>query len=99
MPRNDSGRPYSPAQRRADARDGALESWARTADRPARTASARAAFLDRFEHLADPDGVLSPEERAERAQALRTAYFTWLGKRSGQSRAAKRNAGAAGGAA
>lgn len=95
MPRNPSGRPYSPAQRRQDARNGVLESWAHTADRPARTASARTAFLNRFERIADPDGVLSDDERTQRAAALRTAYFRWLGKRSGESRAAKRNADSA----
>ena len=37
------------------------------------SAPARAAFLARFEAEADPLGVLPPEERAVRAEALRRA--------------------------
>jgi hypothetical protein len=68
-------------------RAGSFESWARTADRSARTAPGRAAFLDRFEREVDPDGVLAPEERARRAEYLRKAYFTRLALKSAKSRA------------
>jgi hypothetical protein len=64
----------------------AHESWARTPDRSARTANGRAAFIDRFEHEVDPDGVLDPAERARRAEHKRKAYFTRLALRSAQSR-------------
>lgn len=50
------------------------------------TAPARAAFLDRFERQVDPDGVLSPEDRARRAEHARKAYFTQLALRSAQAR-------------
>lgn len=65
------------------------ESWARTEDRAARTAPARTAALDRFERLADPDGVLLPAERARRAEHLRKAYFKRLALKSAQVRRRK----------
>jgi hypothetical protein len=55
------------ADRSLIARLAAHESWAKTADASARTAPARRAMLGRFEHQVDPDGVLSPAERARRA--------------------------------
>ena len=61
------------------------------------TARARAAFLDRFEREADPDGVLDPAERARRARHLRAVYFGRLALRSAQvrqQRAQRRNGGA-----
>lgn len=72
---------------------GAHESWARTADRTARTAPARRAFLARFEREVDPDGVLDPAERTRRAEHLRAAYFARLALASAQAR--RRQAGAA----
>ena len=65
---------------------GAHESWARTPDRPARTAPARAAFLDRFEREVDPDGTLPPADRAIRAEHARKAYFLRLALKSAESR-------------
>lgn len=59
-------------------RIGAHESWARTPDRSARTAPARAAAMARFEQQVDPDGVLSPGERAVRAEHARKAHFQRL---------------------
>lgn len=60
-----------------------------TRDAMVTTASARQAFLDRFEREVDPDGLLAPEERARRAKHAKTAYFTRLSllaarKRSGR---------------
>lgn len=46
---------------------GAFESWARTTDRPARTAAARAKFAERFLREAEGDPV--------RAEALRRAFY------------------------
>jgi hypothetical protein len=57
---------------------GAHESWAKTPDRAARTAPARKAAMDRFEREVDPDGVMSPEDRAKAAENARTAYFKRL---------------------
>lgn len=50
------------------------------------TASARKAFLDRFERVVDPKGVLDPAERARRARAARKAYFTNLALKSARAR-------------
>lgn len=50
------------------------------------TAAARRAFADRFEREADPEGLLSPKERARRAEHLRAAYFARLALRSAQVR-------------
>ena len=61
-------------------------SWARTTDPGARTANARRAFTDRFERQVDPDGALSPVERARRAGHARKAYFARLALLSAQAR-------------
>lgn len=64
----------------------AHESWARTPDRTARTANARAALMARFETDVDPTNSLPPAERAVRAEHLRKAYFARLALRSARSR-------------
>ncbi len=74
------------ADRSLIARLAAHESWANTADPSARTEPARQALLGRFESQVDPDGVLSPEERARRAGHARKAYFARLALRSAQAR-------------
>jgi hypothetical protein len=74
------------ADRSLVARLAAHESWARTADPSARTEPARRAPLDRFEREVDPDGALSPDERARRAAHARKACFTRLALRSAQAR-------------
>jgi hypothetical protein len=71
---------------------GAHESWSRTEDRTARTANGRRAFLDRFEREVDPDGILSPEERARRAEHARKAYFQRLALKSAQARSRRGDA-------
>ena len=48
---------------------------------------ARDAFLRRFEDEVDPDRALTPDERAERAQAALKAHMARLAMRSAQSRA------------
>jgi len=65
------------------------ESWARTSDRSARTAPARAGLLARFEREVDPDGVLPPEERARRAEHKRKAYYARLALASAKARRAR----------
>ena len=42
------------------------------------TAPARKAFMERFEREVDPGGVLSPQERAKRADHAMTAYMKRL---------------------
>ncbi|MDG4668639.1 hypothetical protein [Mycobacterium sp. 236(2023)] len=64
----------------------AYESWAKTEDRTARTWPARKAMLDRFECEVDPDGVLSPQERAKRAEWARKAYMQRLALKSAAAR-------------
>jgi hypothetical protein len=59
------------------------------------TASARAAFLNRFEREVDPHYVLPPEERTRRAEAAKKLYFTRLAQRSAQSRRLRKNGGRA----
>lgn len=73
-------------------RIGAHASWAKTEDRPARTAPARRAMLDKFEDEVDPNNELTPAERAKRAESARKAYFTRLALKSAQVR--RRRAGA-----
>jgi len=68
------------------ARIAAHESWAKSANRSARTAPARAALLAKFEAQVDPDGSLSPEERLSRAENARKAHFTRLALKSARSR-------------
>jgi membrane-bound lytic murein transglycosylase B len=64
----------------------ANESWARTVDRSARTANARKAMLDKFEQQVDPDGKLTPAERAKRAEHKRRAHFQRMALKSAQVR-------------
>ncbi len=57
------------------------------------TAPARAAFLDRFDRMVDPEGVLPDAERQRRAAAARKAYFTGLALRSARVRRSKARSG------
>jgi hypothetical protein len=65
----------------------AHESWAKTVDRSARTAPARAARERQFLEQADGDPV--------RAEHLRTAYYKWLALQSAASRRRNRERRAA----
>lgn len=79
----------TPAQRTLRARVAAHSMWSNTANRAARTAAARTAAGDRFARQVDPEGVLPPEVRAQRAESARKAYFCGLAARSAKARAAK----------
>lgn len=81
--------PLTPSEKSLRGRVAAHTSWALTPDRTARTAKARKASHDRFEREVDPEGVLSPAERAKRAENARKAYFSRLALRSAQSRRRK----------
>lgn len=61
-------------------------SWALTEDRSARTQPARAALMAKFETEVDPDGRLSPDERASRAESARRAHFQKLALASAKAR-------------
>ena len=76
----------TPVERTLQARIAAHESWAKTSDRAARTAKARDALLTKFDRVVDPDGLLSPEERAYRAAQARKAHYTRLALKSAQAR-------------
>lgn len=76
----------SPNERSLRARIAAHESWAHTPDRSARTANARKAMQDKFERQVDPDGVLSPSERAKRAANARKAFYSGLALKSAKAR-------------
>lgn len=69
-----------------DKRIAVLTSWSRTSNKKKRTQPARDAFLARFEREVDPDGVLPPDERRERAEQAKRAYMLRLAKRSAQAR-------------
>ncbi len=76
----------SPEFRKLRSQIAAHTSWAHTPDRAGRTANARKAAMDRFEREVDPEGVLTPAERAMRAEHLRKAYFGRLALKSAQAR-------------
>lgn len=69
------------------------ESWARTPDRAARTAPARAAMAARFEREVDPDNVLPPAVRAKMAENARSAYYKRLALKSARARKRRGPAG------
>lgn len=64
----------------------AHESWARTEDRAARTLPGRLAAFNRFERLVDPEGKLSPRERAVRAESARKAHYKKMALKSAEVR-------------
>lgn len=80
----------SPAERRLRAQAAAYASWSATDNPTARTAPGRAAFLERFEREVDPDGTLTPPERARRAEAARKSYFASLALKSALARRRKK---------
>lgn len=73
--------PLTDAERSLIGSLAAHESWARTSDRAARTAPARAALEKRFLDDAEGDPV--------RAEHLRRAYYRRLALKSAQSRRLK----------
>jgi hypothetical protein len=78
----------NPGERALRARIGAYAMHGRN-DARETTAKARAAFLARFERLADPEGRLPLAERQRRAQQLRSAYFARLALASAKARRAR----------
>ncbi|BCL23462.1 hypothetical protein GCM10017668_53050 [Streptomyces tuirus] len=84
-----TARSMSAAERSLRAQIAAHTLWANCDDPSAHTAPARKAFLDRFEREVDPDGTLTTEERARRADHARRAYFKRLALASSRARAAK----------
>lgn len=72
-------------------RIGALVSWAGTtpAERTRRTERGRAALLEKYEREADPEGRLSPAQRAEAGQMLLQAHMLRMSQASRKARAKK----------
>jgi hypothetical protein len=83
--------PMSPAERSLRARIAAHAMHGRN-DPVEITAKARATFLAKFEHQADPAGTLPPEERRRRAEHLRSAHFARLALASAKARRTRRPA-------
>lgn len=67
-------------------------SWQNVPDRTARTAPARAAFIERFKRQVDPNNTLPEPERTEVAEHARREFYARLGEKSGAARRAKRAA-------
>lgn len=82
----------SPQFRSQRGRLGAYTSGAKTEDRTARAAPAVRAFLDKFEQEVDPEGKLSTQERAKRAEWARKAYFQRLAMKSAAARKRRKRA-------
>ena len=82
----------TPAERKLRASIAAHESWAKTDDRPGRTAAARAALLAKFEDQVDPEHKLDQAERARRAEHARKAHFARLALASAKARRNKSEA-------
>jgi hypothetical protein len=79
-----------PEVRSKSARIAANSRWARECFRQEALAPARRGLYRRFEREVDPDGVLSPEERAKRVDTAMSTYFTQMALRSAQTRRARR---------
>lgn len=77
-------------------RIGAHRRWARTVDRTAATTPGTTGFLARFEREVDPDGVLTPPERARRAKNALSAYMADLSRRGTRARKQQGSAGMTG---
>lgn len=65
----------TPEERSLVAQIAAAERWGRTPDRNAATTPAREGLRAKFEREADPDGALTPSERARRADSLMRAHM------------------------
>lgn len=78
----------TPAERSMRARIAAHSRLAKAseADRRDMTAAARKAFADRWERQVDPDGVLTPDERARRAEHAKAVHFHRMALKSARAR-------------
>ncbi len=77
---------------RTQARAAAHESWARTPDRTARTAAARAAAMAKLEAEVDPDRVMSPGDRRKAAENRRKAQLLLASQKAADERVFKKQA-------
>ncbi len=68
------------------ARIAAAERWGRTGDRTAATEPARRGLRAKFEREADPDGMLSAQERTRRADQLMHAHMLRMSRAAARAR-------------
>lgn len=81
--------PMTPQERSLAGRLAAHALHAQVEDPTAHTKPARDAFMARFEREVDPEGKLTPKERARRAEHAKKAHFTRLALKSAQARRRK----------
>ncbi len=84
----------SPSERMHRAQMAAHTRWAQCDDRTAATEPARRAAQARWDREVDPDGVLSPQERARRAESAKKAHMARMAFNSAKARRLRRNADA-----
>ena len=68
------------------ARIAAAERWGHTSDRTAATEPARRGLRAKFEREADPDGILSSQERTRRADQLMQAHMLRMSRAAARAR-------------
>jgi hypothetical protein len=78
----------TPAERRLSAKAASNARWAKQ-DGTRQGLILRAGFDAKFEREVDPDGVLSPQERARRAANAKKAHMQRLAIKSAQARRLK----------
>jgi len=81
------------SERSLRGRIGAYTRWAHASaeDRSLATRPMREGLQAKFEREADPEGTLTPRERAKRAELLRKAFFARLALKSAQARRRRKN--------
>ena len=86
--------PLTPAERSLRASIAAHTRWANTgrAERQRLADNGQAGLLRRFEVEVDPEGVLSADERDQRARNLLTAHMKRLALKSAKARRGAREA-------
>jgi hypothetical protein len=77
------------AEAAARGRLGAHTRWAREPDRAAATEAARRGLMSKFEREVDPDGSLSPQERAFRAAHAQQAHMERMSLAAARARRLK----------
>ncbi|MDO0976961.1 hypothetical protein [Mycolicibacterium frederiksbergense] len=76
----------TPAERSLRGSIAANARWAQTEDRPAATLAARLALQEKFERQVDPDGKLTPAERAKRAANAQREHMQRMAYKSARAR-------------
>jgi predicted component of type VI protein secretion system len=76
----------TPAERSLRARTAVHTSWANTADRSARARGGVEGALRKLEDQIDPEHLLAPAVRRQRAESLRKARMADLARQSAKAR-------------